>query len=392
IAAVLVALLLGAAFTVVHYARARDAAKLALLTEKHAATAPPVDVVRVAAAPASSSLALPGETRAWYRATVYARVSGYVAKWYVDIGDRVQKGQVLASIDTPELDQKLIAAQAELKAGEAEVAVKQAESDFAKSSFERWRDSPRGVVSDQERDAKKAAYASAVATLNAAHARVNLDQALIQGLLALTHYKEVTAPFDGLITERHVDIGDLVTAGSTANTTSMFTLVQSEELRVFVDVPQNASVALKDGTPAKITVGEYSDRVFPGKITRTSEALDPRARTLRVEVDIPNADLALRPGMYVRVSFEQEQGSKPLLQIPASALLFRTNGPQAAVVGDDGVVSFRDLTIARDDGNMVEIGSGLHEGERVVLNISNQIAAGDKVNATETPGSPAPAR
>jgi biotin carboxyl carrier protein len=213
ISAAVVTIVLAAAFLLVHHVRARDEASLAAAAVARAAAAPAVDVVRVLDAPATRILSLPGETRAWYETTIYARVNGYVATWLVDIGDHVHQGQVLAKIDTPELDQQLLATRAELAAAQAEVRVKQADAAFAKTTYGRWRDAPEGVVSDQERDAKKAAYDSGTADLNAAESRVNLDQAKVDGLVALTQFKDVTAPFDGTITSRRVDVGDLVTAG-----------------------------------------------------------------------------------------------------------------------------------------------------------------------------------
>ena len=170
-------------------------------------------------------MTLPGETAAWYESTIYARVDGYVATWNVDIGDHVKKGQVLATIDTPDLDAKLAAARAKVKASRALVVARQADADFAKTTYQRWKDSPKGVVSEQERDAKKAGYDSAVANLNEAKAQVGLDQADVDRYTALTQFKQVVAPYDGTITERHIDIGNLVTDGRT-NTTPLYRMVE----------------------------------------------------------------------------------------------------------------------------------------------------------------------
>ena len=371
------AIVLAAAFFVVERFKGHDEALLANSTALKADEAPPVEVIKVDMAPPTQLLTLPGETRGWYSSTIYARVSGYVAKWVADIGDRVQKDQVLAMIDTPELDAQLEAAQAQLKAADAEVKVKEADAEFAKTTYERWQGSPKGVVSDQEREDKKARYAVAVAQLNAARARVTLDQANVDRLTYLTRFKQVTAPYEGIITERRVDIGDLVTAGSTANTTLLYGIAQSEQIRVFANVPQTVSADVGEGTVVRVTVSEHPNRIFEGKVTRTSKSIDPRARTLRVEVDLRNDDLALLPGMYVQMAFRLNPTS--FVQVPASALLFRTGGPQVALIGGNGTVKFQDVTIARDNGNFVEIASGLSAGDRVVLNISNQIADGDRV-------------
>ncbi len=360
-----------------------------------AASAPPiVDVVTVKDAPESQPLVLPGETQAWYESTIYARVSGYLENWSHDIGDKVNKGTVLATIETPELDAQLRAAEAKLKAAEAQRGVEEANSAFAKSTYERWKDSPKGVVSEQEREAKKADYDSSVARLEAAKAQVNLNRADVESLTALTHFKDVTAPYDGVITSRRIDIGDLVTAGSTNSTTSLFNIANPDTIRVFVDVPQSASSEVTVGMPVAATTSEFPGHEFEGKVTRTANAIDPVSRTLHVEADIPNVTdphdphPLLVPGMYVEVSFALVK--KALLQVPASALLFRSSGPQVAVVGRDGRVAFHNVTIALDQGDFVEVGSGLSRGDHIALNMSSQIEDGDAVTVDEVDQPEAP--
>lgn len=342
---------------------------------------PLINAIKVQGAPATVSLKLPGETAAWYASIIYARVDGYVGKWYADIGDHVRKGQVLATIDTPDLDAQFAAAQAKLKASIAQIASKEAEANFARTTYERWRDSPKGVVSEQEREAKKADYESAVAQLNEAKAQSGLDQANVDRFKALQQFKLVTAPFDGVVTERRVDIGNLVTAGSNANTTPLYRMEQNNPIRVFADVPQSAASDMKVGVPAQIHASNIPDRVFEGKITRTTEAINPQSRTLRVEVDIPNRDLALVPGMYVDVNFEIP--TEGHMQVPAAALIFRSSGPHIAVIGEDNKVTFQKVTIARDNGGSVELGSGVSLDDRIALNISNQIAEGEKVEVSD---------
>jgi RND family efflux transporter MFP subunit len=375
------ALALGIGFVLVHHRNAASESQLASTTKQKAQEQPRVDVVTVGPPAATRSLVLPGETAAWYTATIYARVNGYVGKWLVDIGDQVKNGQILATIDTPELDAELNAAKARLKASEAQALVKQAQLEFAKTTYERWRNSPKGVVSEQEREDKKAQYAVAVAELNAAQAQVGRDQAEMDRLTALEGFKQVTAPFDGTIIDRHIDLGNLVTAGSTATTTSLYQITQDDPIRVFVDAPQSAAAQLMPvGTPTTITSDYLPNQRFEGAVTRTAQAISPESRTLRVEIDIPNTDRTLVSGTYVEVSFNIK--SSGLIEIPAPALLFRTKGPQVAVV-DDGVVDIKDVTIARDNGNFVEISSGLREGAKVALNLSSQIEAGQKVEVNE---------
>ena len=390
IVAAAVGIVLVSAFAIVQFLKGREAASLEAATAVRADRPPAVEVVKVDYAPPTHILALPGETRGWYSSMIYARVSGYLAKWVVDIGDRVKQDQILATIDTPELDAQLAAAVAQVKASEADVQVKEAEGRFAKTTYERWQTSPKGVVSDQDREDKKARYDASTAELNAARARVNLHRADVDRLSYLARFKQVTAPFDGVITERRVDIGDLVTAGSTTGTTPLFGVAQYNQIRVFADVPQHVSVDLAVGNTAQVSASEYPDRVFDGKLSRTSQAIDPHARTMRVEVDLANDDLALVPGMYIQVRFQLKPTR--FLQVPASAVLFRASGPQVAVIDGEHRVKFQDVLIARDNGKIVELASGLAEGDLVAVNISNQIAGGQEVSVAQNELAPPAAK
>jgi RND family efflux transporter MFP subunit len=377
-------LLLG--FFAVYALKTGDAHRLAAATAADAATAPPVDVARVTPAAATSLLTLPGETAAWYGTTIYARVDGYVGKWLVDIGDHVVEGQVLATIETPELDAELDAAHAKLNAALADVQVREAEARFADSTYRRWKDSPKGVVSEQETEDKKAGYESAEAKLSSAQAQVKLVQAEVDRLGAFQKFKQVTAPFKGTITQRQIDIGNLVTAGSTASTTPLYRLIQDDPIRVFVQVPQNAAASMKVGTAVEVATSGTNSRSYPGQITRTSDAVDPQARTLQVEVDIANHDESLVPGLYVEAAFHLE--TRGISEIPAAALMFRSKGPQVAVIDGDHV-RFRNVTIAEDDGSTVELTGGVQAGDKVVLNISSLIADGDKVQVDDDATAPA---
>jgi RND family efflux transporter MFP subunit len=375
---------LGVGFFFVHRAKNAAEARLADATSNETMEAPAVNVFTVTPSPGTQSLKLPGETAAWNETAIYARVNGYVAKWFADIGDNVIAGQTLALIETPELDAELLAAKAKLNASIAQVAVKQARADFAVTTDQRWRESPKGVVSDQERESKKAGSAEAIAELNSAHAQVMLQRADVDRLTALTQFKEVKAPFDGTIVQRQIDLGNLVTAGSTANTTSLYRLSEDSPMRIYVFAPQSAAPQLKPGTNAVITSTDQPGLRLEGKVARTARAINPASRTIRIEIDVPNTDRSLVPGMYVQTDFELTGGAR--IQIPAAALLYRSGGPQVAVVEPTGAVSFRDVAIASDDGNVVSIGSGLSIGDKVALNLSSQIAAGAKVkpNADDT--------
>jgi RND family efflux transporter MFP subunit len=346
------------------------------------ATPPPVDVVIARPATVGQDLVLPGETAAWYETTIYARVNGYVASWQVDIGDHVNKGQVLATIETPELDAELAAARAQLKASQAQVEARKAEAEFSRTTNERWRDSPKGVVSEQERQAKKADFESSEARLYAANAQVNLDKSKVDQYSALAEFKRVVAPFDGTITERKIDIGNLVTAGSGPSTTSLYRMAQTDPLRIFVDVPQSAAGELMNaGVPAEIRATGALGGVFSGKIARSAESMNAQARTMRVEVDMPNAGHALVPGMYVNVAFKLPP--RGLVEVPAAALIFRASGAEVAQVDADGKIRFTHAVIARDNGSLVELASGARPGDKLVLNISSQIAPGQAVTVNE---------
>ncbi len=375
-------IVLAVLFVMVSIARLLHAHSVAKAGEAAFSTPPPVDTVIAKPANVGQDLVLPGETAAWYESTIYARVNGYVSKWSVDIGDHVQKGQVLAVIETPELDAELQAARAQLKSSQAQVLARQAEAEYSRTTNERWRDSPKGVVSEQERESKKADYQSAVAQLYAAEAQVNLDKSRVDQYTALAEFKQVKAPFDGTITERKIDVGNLVTAGSGSTTTPMYRMAQTDPLRIFVEVPQSAAGELMNsGVPAEIRATGVVGDVFSGKIARSAESMNPQARTMKVEVDMPNADHKLVPGMYVDVAFNLP--ARGLVEVPAAALIFRSSGTQVAHVDDNDKVAFQNVSIARDNGSLVELSSGVKPGDRLVLNISSQIAAGQTVVVDE---------
>ena len=387
-AAIIVAIVFGVAFVLVSVDRFFKARSVARAAQEAAAAPPLVDVITVQPVGAVQRLELPGYTAAWHASTIYARVNGYVARWFVDIGDRVRAGQVLALIETPDLDAELAAARAQLKAGQATVMVRKAETDFARTTYERWRDSPKGVVSEQEREEKKEAYDSAVARQRSAEADAALAQAQVDKYQAMTQYKKVTAPYDGVITVRDIDIGNLVTAGSTSATTPLYVMTQNDPIRIFVDAPQSAADELINSkAPVHIETSAGVRRDYDGKVTRTSQALNLQARTLRVEVDIPNPQDEFVPGMYLKVGFGLP--ARGLVQVPAAALVFRASGPQVARVDSTGRISFQSVTIGRDDGGVVELSSGVAPGDRVALNVSSQIEEGERVRVHGVDGEPA---
>jgi RND family efflux transporter MFP subunit len=382
ILAIYLAVGLALAFLYVHNLRTQAATELDDQTQAEAKAPPFVDIVTAKTALPTWTLTLPGETAAWHDSKIYARVNGYVAKWLVDIGDHVKKGQNLATIDTPELDADLVAARAKLVAAQAQLQVTQVNADFTKSTYERWRDSPLGSVSKQDQDSKKAAYEAGEAQFAAAQAQVQTDEAEVERLTALTEFKLVKAPFAGFITERNVDIGNLVTAGSAANTSPLYRISQDDPIRVFVEAPQTvATELLAPGMEAIVATNGSPPLRFVGKVARTSMSINARARTLRTEVDIPNDDRDLVPGMYVRVAFQMK--SNGVADMPAAAVISRSGGLQTAVVDDEDRVRFRNVKIGVDDGGFVDVVDGVKSGEKVILNVSNQIVEGEKVQTND---------
>jgi len=374
-----VLLLLG--FIVAFAVRAHHENVARRLAQENIAARPVVAVVSVRSAAKDYPIELPGETTGWYQSIIFSRVDGYVASWVADIGDRVKQGQVLATIDTPEMDQELIAARAQAAASAAKVAVAESNVSIARLTYERWRDSPRGVVSEQEREEKKASYQEATAQLAAAKAQNQLDAAYVAKFVAMEVFKKVTAPYYGIITARHLDVGDLVSSGSSANNNSLYAIAQSNVIRVFVDVPQKAAADMVAGLGAMVTCDQYLNRVFRGKLARSAMSIDPQTRTQRTEVDIPNPDLALVPGMYVQVTFQVAQtGSQ---EVPAAAILFRSTGLQVAVVDGEDRIDFRPVMVAKDNGDTLVLENGVKAGERVALNLSSAIVAGELVTPVE---------
>jgi RND family efflux transporter MFP subunit len=329
-------------------------------------------------------IVLPGELQAWYEAPIYARVSGYLKKWYFDYGARVRKGQVLAEIDAPDLDAELAAAQANFNASEAQVKAREAEMEFARTTYTRWRDSPKGVVSEQEQESKKSDYSSAAARYNAALASAKADEGAVNRLKALTQYKLLVAPFDGIVTARNTDIGALINAGSGTGGGSapqLFKVADVHEMRVFVQVPQEQSAGMQDGLSAELVVPQIAQREFKAVVATTSKAIDPSSRTLLVELHTDNPGAVLQPGTYVEVHFDLP-GNSQMLRIPTSALIFREDGTQVALLGPGNHVQLRPVTLGRDLGTQMEVLRGLSATDRVIDSPPDSLATGDLVHVT----------
>ena len=324
---------------------------------------------------------LPGDILAWYEAPIFARVSGYLKNWYFDFGAHVKKGQLLAEIDAPDLDAELAAAQAKLEAAQAQVKVRQAVMEFARTTYERWRDSPKGVVSEQERESKKADYNSEVARYNASLADVNADQGAVDRLKALEQFKRIVAPFDGVVTARNTDVGALINAGSGSGGGSapqLFKVADVHEMRVFVQVPQEQSAPIHAGLTATLHLPQYPDKVFKARVATTAEAINVTSRTLLVELHVDNNAGLLQPGTYAEVHFELPNDPN-MVRIPTSALVFRQAGMQVAAVDGQGRVQMKPVKLGRNLGTDVEVLAGLTTNDRIIESPPDSLSTGDLV-------------
>jgi membrane fusion protein, multidrug efflux system len=343
-------------------ARDKGNAELEQWTENQAA--PTVALVTLNAKPGVASLNLPGRLEAYVRAPIYARVSGYVKNWAVDIGGSVKAGQTLAEVEAPDLDQQLLQARADL-------ANSQASAKLAEVTLGRGRALlTSNAVSQQDVDQRAADLASKQAT-------VHSNEANVERLQVLAGYKNISAPFDGLVTERNTDVGALISAGSSAGL-AMFVISDVKRLRVSINVPQNYAPAIKIGAKASITVPEYPDRVFPAVVEASSRAVDIASGTTHMQLIVDNSNGQLMPGAYANVHADlaAEAGS---FRIPVSALIFDQNGLRVATVTTEGRTLFKKVTIARDLGNEIEIGTGVAADDRVIAAPPDGLADGDPV-------------
>jgi RND family efflux transporter MFP subunit len=377
------ALLIAVAFNGIWHRQSQEKA-VAAWTD--AAAIPTVDIVHPTKGAPGQRVVLPGDIHAWYDAPVYARVNGYLKNWYFDFGAQVKKGQVLADIETPEIDAHLTAAKARLNAASAEVTVRDAEAQFAKTTYARWRDSPRGVVSVQEQETKRADYESGVARLNAAKADMAVAQADVNRLESLQRFQQVVAPFDGIVTARKTNIGALINAGSTSNTPELFRVADIHKVRIYVKVPQRLTGNIHRGLTAELRLPQYPGKVFTAKATTTSRSDNTSSRTELVELQANNPDGLLQPGAYVAAQLNLPNDPNTML-IPASAMLFRQHGLEVAVIGDDDKVSLKKITLGRNLGVQAEVTDGLMPSDRVVDSPPDSLGSGDVVRIA---GRPAP--
>ena len=324
---------------------------------------------------------LPGDIEAWYEAPIYARVSGYLKDWYFDYGAHVKKGQLLAEIDAPDLDAQLAAAKAQFVSAQAQVKVRQAELTFADTTYARWRDSPKGVVSEQETESKKAESGSAAARYNAAEADANVKQSEVDRLTALEDFKRIVAPFDGIVTARNTDIGALINAGSGVGGgpgPQLFRVADVHEMRIFVQVPQELSAGMRAGLTANLVLPQYPDKTFKAVVATTAEAINKASRTLLVELHADNTDNLLQPGTFAQVSFSLPD-SPNTVRIPTSALVFREDGTKLAILGPDSKVELKPVKLGRNLGTEFEVLKGLSMSDTVINSPPDSLSSGEVV-------------
>jgi multidrug efflux system membrane fusion protein len=328
-----------------------------------------VRVVKPTRSPASFEFSLPGAAEALTQATLYARVNGYLKTRLVDIGDRVHAGQLLAVIDAPDLDAQLNQARGQLEQYHAALEIADVTYQREKRLLE------QKVVSQQEHD-------QALATFNQAQANVKAAEANVQNLTAQQGFEKITAPFDGVITARFLNDGALIAIGGTTTAPSIFTLSQIDVLRVFIYVPQVYVANVQPDQPVEVTAVEYPQKVFRGLVTRVADALDPTARTERVEIQLPSEGGKLLPGMYLSIKFTVQQ-PEPALIVPADTVDIRREGPRVLIVDANQLVEFRQVKLGRDFGKTIEILSGLDGSENLVVNPSSNFVNGEKVQVAK---------
>jgi RND family efflux transporter MFP subunit len=356
----LLVLLAGAAATIA--LRASRAA--ALKEQSREQSRQHVQTVRAKLGGGGGELALPGTLQGQIEAPISARIGGYLVRWTHDIGSKVQKGETLAEISNPEVDQQL----AQALAARVQLV---STLELAQASLGRWQNLRRAnAVSQQEFDERKSAHDQARANLAAADAN-------IQRLRELQSFKKVTAPFAGIITRRNVNVGDLIDNAGGASGKPLFLLAQTDPLRVYVYVPQAYAGVVKTGQKVTLTQAELPGRRFEGRVVRSAGAIDVASRSLQTEISLPNADGLLLPGAYVEATLDV--GAARMLTVPTNALLLRAEGPRIAVVDGKGRVSLKPVTLGKDFGLRIEVQSGLDEQDEIIVNPSDSLEDGDQV-------------
>jgi RND family efflux transporter MFP subunit len=371
-------LLLGGAFLLSWLPRHRAHQELAKEAARTVTDVPRVEVITPKIGSSDRSLGLPASIQPLEETTIYPRANGYVRKWYVDIGAKVKEGELLAEIDTPELDQQLAQARAELARAEAGLVQSKANSEYAKTNLGRYEQlAPAGVASQQELDKQKAESVVSDANMVVAKANVDAQRANVTRIVELKSFARVTAPFAGTITQRWVDRGALVSAG---NASPLYKLADNDPVRVLVQIPQDVAPSVRIDVPATVTVREFAGRTFEGKVAHAAGALDAATRTMLTEVRVPNPKGELLAGMYAQVQITLPSPHR-VYSVPGTALLTDAHGTRVIVVTKESTLHYVPVVIERDTGPTIEISSGLDGSERVVRVASPDLAEGAKVEA-----------
>ena len=330
------------------------------------------------------SLEVPGDAQALQTTLLYPRTNGYLKKLYVDIGDTVKDGQLLAEIDTPEIDAQLAAADANLQQARAAEQKSKDDFDLTQATYQRYESFAKtGGVTQQQLDEKRSAFTSAKSTLAGAEASVMADEAEVQRLTALQGFEKIYAPFAGTVNTRGYDVGALLNSGGSGGGREIFQISNTTTLRIFVDIPQSYATFIQTGQPVQFAVRNYPGKPFEGYIARTSGSINQQTRTLRVEADFPNKDGHLYPGMYGTLSYRPERQIKYLM-IPSSALIYGPEGMRVAVVDDKHIARFKPITLGADLGIDIEVTHGLSDKDKVVTNPGERLTDGVEVDFAKT--------
>ena len=357
-------------------------AQAAATAQRHRDFVPSVQVMPVRSSGDKMSVEWPGTTEAFEAANIFARASGYIDKRKVDIGDHVKAGQLLAQVTAPELDHQIAQAEATLAQMQAAFRQAQANKDLAQVTW--GRDSKlvqEGWVTKQQGDTDRLTLQAQEGALDVAQANIKAEQAQLSVLRQQKAYQSVVAPFDGVITQRNIDIGSLVQADATSGT-FMFTIMHSDVIRIQLYVPQDEAFGLSPGVAAVVRVPEIPGRSFSGTVTRIATALQPGTRTLLTEIDVPNPDQALTPGIYCTVELQIPRKT-PSLIVPSEAIIFNREGLSVAVI-ENGVAHIRKITEVRDLGTVIEVSEGVKDGDQVILNPPVDLTDGHKVTIRNT--------
>jgi RND family efflux transporter MFP subunit len=354
----------------------RRRARAALREETNDLAVPTVRVVHPSHGAPQTEIVLPGDMQAFMDAPIYARTSGYLKSWYADIGARVKAGKLLAEIETPETDQQLAQARADLNTAKANL-------NLSQITAKRYQDLKNtDSVSKQDVDNAEGDYEAKQAAVASAESNV-------RRLEELQSFEKIYAPFDGIITARNTDVGHLINSGAGTPQTELFHMVAIRTLRVYVNVPQQYSPSAKPGLTADLTLAEFPGRRFEGKLVRTANAIDPSTRTLLVEVDVNNSTGELLPGAYTQVHLKVPSGA-PTFILPVTSLIFRSQGLQVGLVGTDNRAQLVSVTLGRDFGSVVEVVSGLPENALVITNPPDSLVAGEALRVAAAQPGPEP--